>query len=353
MAYDFLNETTFSKDLASQNDILEMLMSGKDKADESDNDLVELPSNESSDNPEETEQNESEDLSETMYDFENEELDDVDTKLISFLFQKKDNSTGAGSLINTQNVVSDNQLSDLSWLKKKSENVKISNLNSKISKYLSGLPENLKQKLTATSGNDQQHVKNSKHYNNNALDLRYDEDLYNFIQNDPVRQELGLKLLNPNHGTAKHLHLEYQYGGKYNIPEAKTGIYIKPENRGKFTASANRAGMGVQAYARKVLNDPNASPLLKKRANFAINAAKWKHQFGGSTLVANDEQTLRTGLNNNTYDSAILKLSGNNTIRGLDSNIPIAVTDGTKYKVLKGPNDTDVFKNNVYEKRLM
>lgn len=54
-------------------------------------------------------------------------------------------------------------------------------------------------------------------------------------------------------------------------------IHIKKENRGKFTAAANRAGMGVQEYASKVLRDPNASPQLKKRANFARNAKKWKH----------------------------------------------------------------------------
>ena len=58
-------------------------------------------------------------------------------------------------------------------------------------------------------------------------------------------------------------------------------IHIKKENKGKFTAAAKRAGMGVQEYARKVLKDPNASPTLKKRANFARNAAKWKHEDGG------------------------------------------------------------------------
>lgn len=51
-------------------------------------------------------------------------------------------------------------------------------------------------------------------------------------------------------------------------------IHIKPENKGKFTTAAKRAGMGVQAYAKKVLSDPNASSTLKKRANFARNAAK-------------------------------------------------------------------------------
>ena len=55
-------------------------------------------------------------------------------------------------------------------------------------------------------------------------------------------------------------------------------IKINPANEGKFTASADRAGMGVQAYASKVLNDPNASTQLKRRANFARNAASWHKQ---------------------------------------------------------------------------
>lgn len=64
----------------------------------------------------------------------------------------------------------------------------------------------------------------------------------------------------------------------YNeIEQFKSGgkIHIKKKNRGKFTASAKRAGQSVQEHARSVLNDPNATPLQKKRANFARNAAKW------------------------------------------------------------------------------
>jgi hypothetical protein len=65
----------------------------------------------------------------------------------------------------------------------------------------------------------------------------------------------------------------------------KGGIHIKPENRGKFTAAASKAGMGVQEYARKVLaNKENYSPTLVKRANFARNAAKWHHAYGGYQL---------------------------------------------------------------------
>lgn len=62
------------------------------------------------------------------------------------------------------------------------------------------------------------------------------------------------------------------------------GIHINPANKGKFTASANRAGMGVQEFARHVLaNKEDYSSTQVKRANFARNAAKWKKQMGGMT----------------------------------------------------------------------
>lgn len=62
----------------------------------------------------------------------------------------------------------------------------------------------------------------------------------------------------------------------------KGGIHIKKKNRGKFTESANRAGMGVQEFANHVLaNKDKYSPTLVKRANFARNAKKFKHECGG------------------------------------------------------------------------
>ena len=74
----------------------------------------------------------------------------------------------------------------------------------------------------------------------------------------------------------------FKKGGRL-IPKHKSGsgIHIKPENKGKFTASAKKAGQSVQEHAKSVLNNPNATPLQKKRANFARNAAKWKHAKGG------------------------------------------------------------------------
>ena len=52
-------------------------------------------------------------------------------------------------------------------------------------------------------------------------------------------------------------------------------IHIKKENRGKFTASAKKMGHSVQQHASHILASKTASPLQKKRANFARNSAKW------------------------------------------------------------------------------
>jgi hypothetical protein len=72
----------------------------------------------------------------------------------------------------------------------------------------------------------------------------------------------------------------YNYGGKLSY--AKGGIYIKPSKRGTFTAAAKKHGAGVQEFAERVLsNKENYSTAMVKKANFARNAAKWKHQNGG------------------------------------------------------------------------
>lgn len=69
---------------------------------------------------------------------------------------------------------------------------------------------------------------------------------------------------------------------KYAYAAEGGPINIKNKNRGKFTESANRAGMGVQEYARHILaNKDKYSSTLVKRANFARNAAGWKHALGG------------------------------------------------------------------------
>ena len=60
------------------------------------------------------------------------------------------------------------------------------------------------------------------------------------------------------------------------------GIHINPKNKGKFSASAKRAGMSVQEFANHVLaNKDKYSSTQIKRANFARNSKKFKHRGGG------------------------------------------------------------------------
>lgn len=76
---------------------------------------------------------------------------------------------------------------------------------------------------------------------------------------------------------------------KYAYAAEGGPINIKKKNIGKFTESANRAGMGVQEYARHILaNKDKYSSTLVKRANFARNSAGWKHALGGYIKDRND-----------------------------------------------------------------
>ena len=79
--------------------------------------------------------------------------------------------------------------------------------------------------------------------------------------------------------------LQYQkQGGKMNaIEQFKEGhkIYIKKKNRGKFTAYCG--GNVTSACIAKAKASGN--PTLVKRATFAANARKWKHQKGGKLCL--------------------------------------------------------------------
>lgn len=77
-----------------------------------------------------------------------------------------------------------------------------------------------------------------------------------------------------------------------------------------------------------------------------------KMQTGGNTLYADTYEQQRIGLNNPNYNTAVFSTKGTNTFRGLDSYEPVAVTDGSKYKVLYGPQDTAKFSGKVYEQKL-
>lgn len=53
---------------------------------------------------------------------------------------------------------------------------------------------------------------------------------------------------------------------------------LKPSRTGTFTEAASKHNEGVQEFAGQVLEHPDKySPAMRKKANFARNAAHWHH----------------------------------------------------------------------------
>ena len=143
----------------------------------------------------------------------------------------------------------------------------------------------------------------SVEYNDKARNIllhpEYDEEsigrVYDALNFSNGKAKASNKALNPKYTAIKSyidaihgadiINDATQFTGELeNMNEYKDGgsIHIKKKNKGKFTESAKRAGMGVQEYARHVLaNKERYSPTLVKRANFARNATKFKHDLGG------------------------------------------------------------------------
>ena len=113
---------------------------------------------------------------------------------------------------------------DISWKwKLKHGSVGVSKLNKNILSYFNTLEPEYQDLILATAGSDGKHSINSRHYKNNAVDLRFNDKLYNRIKNDPKRLKYGLSLIDPNHGTAPHIHLSYGNGS-----ENKKDVWVDP-----------------------------------------------------------------------------------------------------------------------------
>lgn len=77
-----------------------------------------------------------------------------------------------------------------------------------------------------------------------------------------------------------------------------SGIHIKKENRGKFTATKKRTGKTTEELTH------SKNPLTRKRAIFAQNAKKWKHEDGGNVHKPNGHRSI---LDNRWFKTKDLK----------------------------------------------
>jgi hypothetical protein len=69
-----------------------------------------------------------------------------------------------------------------------------------------------------------------------------------------------------------------------------SGIHIKPENKGKFTATKKATGKSTEELTH------SKNPVTKKRAIFAQNAAKWKHEDGAKSMKVDEKMCGSKGM---------------------------------------------------------
>lgn len=91
-------------------------------------------------------------------------------------------------------------------------------------------------------------------------------------------------------------------------------IYIKPKNRGKFTKYCH--GKVTDECIQKGKNSSN--PAIRKRATFAANARKWKHESGG---LLKFEEGGKNGAPSTKFLSKQWFKKAGNTINNIGNNI--------------------------------
>ena len=136
--------------------------------------------------------------------------------------------------------------------------------------YIIKSSNNENDKVSWTHGGENSGYKSYK----NALDDFNSKDINKSIKgltlgyvrpkgkNDSVNNRIN------SFNILKEMFDEYKSGG---VLFAKSGIHIKPENRGKFTALKKRTGKSSTWYKE------HGTPAQRKMATFALNAKKWHH----------------------------------------------------------------------------
>lgn len=122
-----------------------------------------------------------------------------------------------------------------------------------------------------------------------------------FITKDQTSRKGVSKNILPRYNRLTKLNDFFEGGGEiekldqltnftdYNMEKGKSGIHIKPENRGKFNALKKKTGKSTEELTH------SKNPLTRKRAIFAQNAAKWHHEDGGQIDPLFTQQTAQNG----------------------------------------------------------
>lgn len=120
-----------------------------------------------------------------------------------------------------------------------------------------------------------------------SIDKKYSLRPWDKISQDAKERELTSLMeeheLVRNMDEAKNALKEFKNGGS---------IHIKPSHRGRFTEYKERTGKTTQEALH------SSDPHVRKMAQFAVNAAKWKHEEGGNMYApgGNLLNSIGTGL---------------------------------------------------------
>lgn len=60
------------------------------------------------------------------------------------------------------------------------------------------------------------------------------------------------------------------------MAKKKSGIHIKPENRGKLRSNTKKTKKGTIKVSELQKRKKSKDPAVRRRATFALNARKWK-----------------------------------------------------------------------------
>lgn len=143
---------------------------------------------------------------------------------------------------------------------------------------------------------------------------------------DKVKQQKQADLQNQQSQSDYNNMMNFYKSQQVNQVKYGGSIHINPENKGKFNATKERTGKSTEELTH------SSNPLTRKRAIFAQNASKWKHEFGGN--LDNQGTEYKGGFEHEDKD-----------IKNVNQGIPI----GNKNVVEKGEFR---FKDYVFSDKL-
>ena len=190
------------------------------------------------------------------------------------------------------------------WKWRAKAGLPFSRLHVAFEEYFSSLPREIQNQIVITSTTGDKHASRSYHYVSMAVDISCKvggaDDLVNAIFTDPLLARFGLWTLDPNHGTAPHIHLEYR--GSRNEFASYTASNHSFPSMGSLSASVMAKFRGAQhgMRSRSTLRDD-----LLKDASFSRSGVDGSSSYGSGGSLYGDSEPLDDGsFGRTTYSSS-------------------------------------------------